>query len=264
MKKLLTDFAFGFRSEAATLLKGVRQRFPSNPHRSKRIWLSAGIAAGACFWSGWAIWEPADLPSRKHAKDVRAPAPEQSFAKQLALPAPIPIPTPDYFNTVREIPKVFRLNTKKPNRAEGAVSGSIADWPFDPKRDLIRVEDSRVWWESEHDDATNDTEDDHLMHWCMEDPFRRLVELVEKEGGHLKVQDAYRAEGVHARKSLHKQGRAIDLTDFNLPLSRVAALAWAAGFDWVYYEAAGGLHVHASVNPTGKIRRTFAEAHARP
>ena len=147
-----------------------------------------------------------------------------------------------------------------PARPEASVSGAIADVPFSASRDLIRVEDPRVWWESENDDATGDDEDDHLMHWAMEEPFRRLVELVETEGGQLKVQDSYRAVKVHGIKSLHKQGRGIDLTAFDISLGRLSALCWAAGFDWVYLEKAGGLHVHASVNLKGKIRRTFEKA----
>ena len=125
---------------------------------------------------------------------------------------------------------------------------------FNPGRDLVRVYDNRVWWESENDDHSRDVEDDHLMHWSMEEPFRRLVELVVKDGGLLKVQDAYRAEGIHKQFSLHKQGRAIDLTSENMSLGRLAALTYAAGFDWVLLERGGGHHVHASVNPKGRRR----------
>lgn len=148
---------------------------------------------------------------------------------------------------VRDIPKRFPADTHMPKRGEGTTSGSIHLTAFVPKIDLVRIDDPRVWWESDHD--TGDTEDDHILHKAMEIPLRRLINLVEKEGGTLKVQDTYRPTGVHSPKSLHKQGRAIDITCDELGLERLAKLTWAAGFDWVYYEASarGGSHVHASV-----------------
>lgn len=182
---------------------------------------------------------------------VELPPPEET-APAPPTKAPAVREVVDFTQPAREIPPDFKKNAKRPAIGEGAASWSINQVEFSPERDLVWVDDDRVWWESEND--KNDTEDDHVMHWAMEEPFRRLVELVDAHGGRLKVQDAYRAEGVHARNSLHKQGRGIDLTDFNLPLSKLAALAWAAGFDWVYYELSGGAHVHASVNTRHKRR----------
>ena len=146
----------------------------------------------------------------------------------------------------RPAPRSFPPRTHLPNRREEFVSGFPCG-RFFPKHDLVRVEDDRVWWESDQD--KHDVEDDHLMHRSLEEPFRRLVELVAREGGVLKVQDAYRDEGIHAPKSLHKEGRAVDLTCDELGLEKLACLAWAAGFDWVYHEVprSGGSHVHASV-----------------
>ena len=108
-----------------------------------------------------------------------------------------------------------------------------------------------MWWESDNDEAQGDTEDDHLVHYALEESLRRVIELVVQEGGTLEVHDAYRATGVHSPKSLHKQGRAVDLTCDELGLERLAILTWAAGFDWLYHEAPkrGGHHVHASVRP---------------
>ncbi len=148
---------------------------------------------------------------------------------------------------VRPEPRRFKARSHMPRSSERAASGTLDTRSFLAKFDLVYVDDRRVWWESEHD--KNDTEDDHMMHRAMEIPFRRLVELVDKEGGTLKVQDAYRAEGVHALRSLHREGRAIDLTCNELGLEKLAKLTWAAGFDWVYFEAPkrGGAHVHASV-----------------
>ena len=90
-----------------------------------------------------------------------------------------------------------------------------------------------------------------LVFWSMEIPLRRLIELVDAEGGILKIQDTYRAEGVHNHRSLHKEGRAVDITCDELGLEKLSRLAWSAGFDWVYHEVPrnGGAHVHASVSP---------------
>jgi hypothetical protein len=170
-------------------------------------------------------------------------------------PTPPPVgPLHDLHQPVRAIPPNFRLSQAMPRRMEAEVSLPIDRVDFNVTRDLVRVYDPRVWWESEHDDHTGDVEDDHLMHWSVEEPFRRLVELVVREGGLLKVQDIYRAEGIHKAASLHKQGRAVDLTSEKMSLGRLAALTYAAGFDWVLYERGGGHHVHASVNPKGRRR----------
>ena len=166
-----------------------------------------------------------------------------------------PVPTSpttskiDYANPVRKIPDRFPARTRMPATREGTASISIGKVSFLPDRDLIAIRDDRVWWESEHD--VGDTEDDHIVHFAMEEPLRRLIELVTREGGTLEVQDTYRKTGIHASTSLHKQGRAVDLTCDELGLERLAALTWAAGFDWVFYEAPkkGGHHVHASIRP---------------
>ncbi|MFC1452487.1 hypothetical protein ACFLSJ_03985 [Verrucomicrobiota bacterium] len=108
------------------------------------------------------------------------------------------------------------------------------------------IDDPRVWWESDNDDK--DTEDDHSIHRSLEAPLRRLIELVHERGGALEVQDAYRAGGVHNPRSLHKEGRALDVTCDEMSLEDLAKLCWAAGFDWVYHEDRGtGPHVHCSV-----------------
>ena len=178
------------------------------------------------------------------------------LASRTRLPEVEPVPVPKvrrvtYANTVfkpvREIPKRFRANDRKPTQREKDASGVLGDAPFSPEFDLVRMEDKRVWWESDHD--TNDTEDDHLFHRAMEEPFRRLVYLVTEKGATLKVQDVYRAEGVHHKNSLHKEGRGIDLTAKDMSLSQLAKLTWASGFDWVFYESpkGGGAHIHASV-----------------
>lgn len=151
------------------------------------------------------------------------------------------------YKPVRKIPEKFRKDTFMPPKPERDISGGRNAELFSPGRDLIYVDDKRVYWESDHD--KNDTECDHSMHKAMEEPLRLLIELVCQKNGTLEVQDTYRASGIHNKRSLHKEGRAIDITCDELGLEKLACLAWAAGFDWVYYEASsrGGAHVHCSV-----------------
>ena len=170
-------------------------------------------------------------------------------------------------NPVRPKPESFPRNTYMPNVPESTASGSIASVDFSAGRDLVFVDDDRVWWESDNDGDTDD-ECDHSMHVAIVEPFKRLSNLVAETKWKLKVQECYRATGTHATKSLHKQGRAIDVTvghhdnpDDKLPAEEMrvayeelAKLAWQAGFDWVYYEykSTQGPHVHASVKASRK------------
>lgn len=175
--------------------------------------------------------------SRQETASVPPPA-EQALAKA------VPEPTGPQR---RPIPSSFKRDTHKPAGGEGDTSGSIDLTTFSAGRDLIYLEDSRVWWESEND--KDDSECDHSFHKSMKVPFEALVELVVEHGGILKVQDVFRASGVHSATSLHKEGRGLDVTCEELGLEMLARLCWAAGFDWVYYEASsrGGAHVHCSV-----------------
>jgi len=170
------------------------------------------------------------------------PAPEDNAPAELPPPEPAPSLAP-----TRAIPDAFPSNTHRPNVKESIASGAIDLGTFSAGRDLMYIDDARVWWESDND--TNDTEDDHTIHASLELPLRRLIELVTERGGTLKVQDCFRASGVHNKRSLHKEGRAIDLTCDELGLETLARLCWAAGFDWVYHErrSRGGAHVHCSV-----------------
>jgi len=150
-------------------------------------------------------------------------------------------------NALRDIPDKFPANTHMPRIGEGAASGSIDLSTFSAGRDLVYFDDRRIWWESDHD--KNDNECDHSMHRAVQAPLRRLVALVSRAGGTLEVHDAYRPTGVHAPRSLHLEGRAVDVTCDELGLKELAKLCWAAGFDWILYEAnaRGGAHIHASV-----------------
>jgi hypothetical protein len=164
---------------------------------------------------------------------------------------PEPEPPPDLTRPVREIPNRFPPRMRMPTQREVDSATPIDGAPFDPDRDLVYVMDDRVYWESDHD--VGDTEDDHLVHFAVEEPLRRLIELVDQAGGTLEVHDAYRDVGVHHVRSLHRQGRAVDLTCDDLGLEELGKLTWAAGFDWVLYEVGpGGHHIHASVRPDRK------------
>ncbi|MBM4149840.1 MAG: hypothetical protein FJ224_12490 [Lentisphaerae bacterium] len=154
---------------------------------------------------------------------------------------------------VRAEPERFPPDTHMPTGGEGVVCGPYEPGSFSPARDLVYVDDNRAWWESDHD--TGDEEDDHSVHRAAEPPLRRLIELVHRHGGTLEVHDTYRPNLIHSPKSLHKEGRAIDVTCDQMTLEKLAKLAWSAGFDWVYFEnsAKGGPHVHCSVRRPGYI-----------
>jgi len=157
-------------------------------------------------------------------------------------------PPPDLHNPVRPAPATFPMDSNMPPGREVFASGPIDLTTFKPDKDLVRFEDTRVWFES--DNKKDPEEDDHIIHRAMEVPLKRLVNLLEKKGGKLKVHDAYRPTGIHLEKSLHREGRAIDLTSEKVSLSELAKLAWQAGFDFVLYEKpgrAGGEHLHCSV-----------------
>ena len=192
-------------------------------HRGQRWFLAVGLASAACvFIFGLA------LINRR--------------------PAPAPMPNqPARAVPWREPPVRFPRNTHLPASPEREASGHNEPATFDSGRDLVRVEDERAWWESEHDKG--DQEDDHVVHRMMEIPLRRLIDEVHARNGILEIHDAYRATGIHNSRSLHKEGRAVDVTCDEMPLGELAKLCWKVGFDWVYYEhrKGNGAHVHCSV-----------------
>lgn len=149
---------------------------------------------------------------------------------------------------IRSEPSRFLPGTHLPPIRELFVCGGIDLVNFSPSNELIRIDDDRVWWQSDNDVGA--TEDDHIIHISVETPLRRLIELVHKCGGKLKVHDAYSLKSIHAPLSLHKEGRAIDVTCEGLSLEKLAKLCWVAGFDWVFYEQGtgkSGAHIHCSV-----------------
>jgi hypothetical protein len=162
-----------------------------------------------------------------------------SACSSLTVPAGTPV--------ARELPRRFPRNTNLPPIKESLASGAIDLAGFNPTQDVVRFDDWSVWFESDEDKVRE--EDDHMVHRSVVAPLKRLIRLVEGNGGKLKVHEAYRCTGVHKTRSLHREGRALDLTCEKLSLSELAKLCWVAGFDWVYYEApkGGGEHVHCSV-----------------
>ena len=194
------------------------------------------------------------------------------------VPKPIVEEEPPF--RLRPFPATFPRRSCMPDMREAEACGSISNSLFSPGRDLVFVDDSRVWWESEFDGDTDD-ECDHTMHRGIEAPFRRLVELVCASNATLRVQECYRPTGIHSGASLHKEGRALDLTcpdldpsvpktsptnpDQVLPtplsLEILAKLCWAAGFDWVYYEVPrnSGAHLHVSMRRDAPAMRPYAD-----
>lgn len=202
---------------------------------NKRFTTSAMIAAGGILSAilllvAGVLWLRPRAPS---------PVPEKPKIVHLSRPA-------------RPLPDAFPRDTYRPALRESTASGAVDLTQFSAGRDLVYVNDDRVWWESDHDKNLDD-ECDHSIHRAMEIPLRRLIELVVNEGGVLEVHDTYRPSGIHNTRSLHKEGRAIDITCDQISLEHLARLCWAAGFDWVYYEASakGGAHVHGSVRRDG-------------
>jgi hypothetical protein len=177
------------------------------------------------------------------AWSCRRPRPEPSDA----APPPAAAVTNE-LGFVRAAPARFPPNTTMPDVREVEASGAIHMPSFSPGRDLVFFDDPRVWWESDEDGETDD-ECDHSMYASMVLPLRRVIEAVAARQGVLKVQDIYRPTGIHNSRSLHKEGRAIDLTCEGLTLEELAIICWQSGFDWVYYERpkGGGDHIHASV-----------------
>ena len=156
--------------------------------------------------------------------------------------------TVDPLAPVRAVPERFPRGTYKPAMRESEASGSVDLGSFSAGRDLIYFDDKRVWWESDND--TGDTEDDHSIHRSVEWPLRRLIEMVCERDGILEFHEAYRPTGIHNPRSLHQEGRAIDVTCDEMTLEQLAGLCYAAGFDWVLYEkgrGGNGDHIHCSV-----------------
>ncbi len=209
------------------------------------IWMKWAMAAAVVVCAGGLLI----CACVEGCRQEKPPADDQQAQTEPETPGKEP--PPDLHRPVREAPASFPPDSNLPRGKEIYASGPIDLATFDEKRDLVRFEDPRVWFESDHDGHTDD-EDDHLIHRAMEVPLRRLVNLLEKKKGKLKVQDAFRHAAknrIHMERSLHCEGRAIDLTCEGVSLSDLAKLCWQAGFDFVLYEVpkSSGVHLHCSV-----------------
>ena len=211
--------------------------------RAFGIWMkwALGIAAAVCV-GGLLLCVSLEGCGQRGATETVA----REAVKKPELPPP-----PDLHNPVRAAPASFPPDSNLPKGKEIYASGPIDLAAFNPTNALVRFEDKRVWFESDKDHHSDD-EDDHVIHRAMEVPLKRLVNLLEKKGGKLKIQEAYRPADknrIHMASSLHSEGRAVDLTCEKVSLSELAKLCWQAGFDFVLYEVPkkSGVHLHCSV-----------------
>ena len=228
------------RDEMPPPFEGPREPPASNP------WVkgAAIVSASVCLVGFLVFWASDKFGKSKPVEPQGKPVvPEQV--------QPPPPPPPDLHNPVRPAPSAFPPDSNLPRGKEIYASGPIDLTTFNPTNDIIRFEDSRVWFDSDNHHRPNDA-DDHLIHRSLEVPLKRLVNLLAKKRGTLKIQDAYRAADknkIHLAVSLHCEGRAVDLTCDQISLSDLAKLAWQSGFDFVLYEkpVKSGLHLHCSV-----------------
>jgi hypothetical protein len=129
--------------------------------------------------------------------------------------------------------------------AVGAMTGRIErDTPA--FSGLVRNDNADIVFKDEEKTGA-----DRLMTPELRTRLDQLATAVRKEWPDLKlrVTEAWDEDGEHAKKSLHYEGRAADLTLSDVDsakLPRLYELARDAGFGWVYYE--NSAHVHVSVS----------------
>ncbi len=112
-------------------------------------------------------------------------------------------------------------------------------------RSLLRNPSSDIVFKDEESTGA-----DRMMTRRLTRRLATLNQLVRREWGgvSVRVTEAWDENGEHGPSSAHYEGRAVDLTTSDIDpskLGRLAFLAVAAGFDWVYFE--DRTHVHASV-----------------
>lgn len=142
---------------------------------------------------------------------------------------------------------VFRVGDYAPGRPEIEVVGGV-DKPIRRRsKDYARLvecdHDAIVFKDEEKNGA------DRRMTRRTHERLHALARLVDREwpGKKPRVTEAWDEDIEHGDKSVHYEGRALDLTVSDVDsskLGRLSALARDAGFDWVYFEDA--THVHVS------------------
>jgi hypothetical protein len=148
----------------------------------------------------------------------------------------------------RRTSRPLDVGERIPDAAENEVVGSLgerltrkdADW-----RRLVQCRAPLVLFKDEERTGADQRTTARLC-----EKLADLGELVARQwpGMKLRVTEAWDEDGEHGRGSLHYAGRAADLTTSDLDsgkLGRLAQLAVAAQFDWVYFE--DRTHVHVSV-----------------
>lgn len=144
----------------------------------------------------------------------------------------------------------LRAGQAAPVRSEVAAAGELREPIRRNARNfglLVKSEHPKIVFKDEEGTGA-----DRLMTPRLRSRLHRLAERVEVEwpGVGLRVTEAWDEDAEHGKRSLHYEGRAADLTTSDRDsskLGRLAGLALATGFDWVYFEDAS--HVHVSVRP---------------
>lgn len=143
--------------------------------------------------------------------------------------------------------RTLRLGEHFPDTAETAAAGPIETriLAAAARSRLVRCDDPNIVFKNEERSGA-----DQLMTRRLRSRLISLAGRVSREWPELRLRltEAWDAEGEHSPASLHYEARAADITLSDRDpkkLGRLAKLAVESGFDWVYFEDAG--HVHVSV-----------------